>query len=84
VSYDVVFKGLVSYIEKLRQGDIQAQLRVSQIFQRSIMRSPYKNDFSMLDWRESLDKYCKSYYSEKWWRDEDYKGSPLKEYNRLT
>jgi hypothetical protein len=38
----------------------------------------------MLDWRESLTKYCKDYYNEKWWRDEDYKGRPLKEYNRLT
>lgn len=84
VSYDVVFKGLIAYIEKLRQGDIQSQLRVSQIFQRSILRSPYSDNFSMLDWRESLSKYCKDYYNEKWWRDEDYKGRPLKEYNRLT
>lgn len=83
VSYDVVFKGLIAYIEKMKQGDSKSEQRIAQIFQRSILRSPYPKNFSMLDWRDTLKAYCNKYDAEKWWRDEDYKGSPLKEYNRL-
>jgi hypothetical protein len=83
ISEESIIKGLCSYIEKLKTGGLESEPRIKQIFERSIIRSPYNSNFALLDWRTRFNQYCNKYKSEKWWRDEDYKGNPLNEYSRL-
>ena len=47
------------------------------------MKSPYPEEFNFLDWREKYKTITSQFAKENWWRDSDYKGKPLSEYNKL-
>ena len=80
---ETVEKGLALFIKSLASGNVESKEKLSQMFQRSIMKSPYPEDFSELDWRVKYKQYCDKYSKENWWREQDYKGKPLSEYNKL-
>lgn len=54
-----------------------------KIFLKSIINSPYGNDFELLDWRDLYSDVVKSFETESWWRDNDYRGIPLKKYKEI-
>lgn len=55
-----------------------------KIFLKSIINSPYRTDFELLDWRDLYSDILKTFESESWWRDNDYRGSPLKKYREIV
>lgn len=54
-----------------------------KIFLKSIINSPYGTDFELLDWRDLYSDVVKSFETESWWRDNDYRGIPLKKYKEI-
>lgn len=56
---------------------------VKKIFLKSIINSPYGTDFELLDWRDLYSDVVKSFETESWWRDNDYRGIPLKKYKEI-
>lgn len=56
---------------------------LERIFNSSIINSPYPEEFLALNWRDSFQNLISFFKTETWWRDKDYKGSPLAKYNTL-
>lgn len=58
---------------------------IQDVARRSITSSPYPSWFPLLNWRELFDKVWKDSFSmnQKWWKDNDYEGSPYSEYENL-
>ena len=83
ISSDIVEKGINNFLSKLAQGDLKAKEKIGLVLQKSIMRSPYPQEFSLLDWRDKFETFAKLHTKENWWRDKDYSGKPLSEYQRL-
>jgi hypothetical protein len=54
-----------------------------KVFLKSIIHSPYNTDFELLDWRILYSDIVKTFESETWWRDNDYRGMPLKTYKEI-
>lgn len=55
-----------------------------KIFLKSIINSPYRTDFELLDWRDLYSDILKTFEAESWWRDNDYRGVPLKKYKEIV
>jgi len=55
---------------------------LSDIFQKSISRSPYIPEFALLNWRD-LFFLAKKFSKESWWREEDYPGEPRFKYDKF-
>lgn len=55
-----------------------------KIFLKSIINSPYDSNFELLDWRDLYSDILKTFESESWWRDNDYRGIPLKKYKEIV
>lgn len=58
-------------------------LILERIVKSSLLNSPYPKEFCSLDWRDKYNKYIDDFYSESWWRDEDYQGRFPEKYNIL-
>ena len=56
---------------------------LERIFNSSIINSPYPEEFLLLDWRNKFDRLTNFFKTESWWRDKDYKGTPLSKYSSL-
>jgi hypothetical protein len=82
-SPEVVQKGIENFLNKLAQGDLSSKEKIGLVLQKSVMKSPYPQEFSFLDWRLKFEKFTKTYSKENWWRYKDYSGKPLSEYQRL-
>jgi hypothetical protein len=82
---DVDKDKLVEVIRKQLQNLMQLNRDdVKKIFLKSIVNSPYNTDFELLDWRDLYSEIVKSFETERWWRDEDYRGAPLKKYKEIS
>lgn len=57
---------------------------VKKIFHKSIINSPYRPDYELLDWRDIYSDIAKSFELESWWRENDYKGKPLEKYKEIV
>lgn len=57
---------------------------VKKIFLKSIVNSPYRSDYELLDWRDVFSELVKSFEAESWWRDNDYRGKPLAKYKDIV
>jgi len=55
-----------------------------KIFLKSIINSTYRTDFELLDWRDLYSDILKTFEAESWWRDNDYRGVPLKKYKEIV
>lgn len=80
---ETVLKGLQFYLNTLANGDVEQKNILSVVCERSVMKSPYPIEFNFLDWREKYKPIISQFAKENWWRDSDYKGKPLSEYNKL-
>ena len=69
--------------ETLSNGTKEEQDILSSIFQKSISRSPYIQDFELLDWRKRFQNALSKYKVETWWREQDYPGSPRFNYEKF-
>ena len=83
IKEETVAKGLDFLLNSLSNGDAEQKNTLSVICERSVMKSPYPQEFNYLDWRERYSKISSQYKKENWWRDNDFKGKPLSEYNKL-
>lgn len=79
----VIEKGLDAMVEKLASGPAADRERLEGMFHKSVLRSPYPVWFEFLDWRDRYAKYTKPYVDANWWREDDYRGRPLPEYDKL-
>lgn len=80
---EVVEKGLGVMIDALASGDAEGRATLGLMFHRSIIRAPYPDFFQHRDWRERWGKYTKPFQGENWWREKDYLGKPLPQYEKL-
>jgi hypothetical protein len=80
---DVVESGLRNLIEKYMSSDVESKSKILQMFYRSVIKSPYPLGFEMLDWRERFKEYCEKYHEDTWWRNKDYNGKYLSEYDKI-
>jgi hypothetical protein len=78
-----IISGLQKLFLSLSEGTIEDRKLLESIFQKSITRSPYIDDFALLDWREIFQDLADKFKDETWWRDEDYPGSPRFDYNKF-
>jgi hypothetical protein len=78
-----VQKGLDKLIHDLSTGEASDRGNLELMFQRSIIRSPYPDWFTFKDWRDKYKTYSKRYEEENWWREDDYRGRSLPEYQKL-
>lgn len=76
--------GLKQLFDSLSNGSIEQKKFLSDIFQKSISRSPYLDDFVLLDWREQFKQHLETYKKEPWYRDEDYPGTPRFAFEKFT
>jgi len=83
VSNEDFVSGLTKLFDKLSKGTPEEKKIVSDIFNKSISRSPYLPEFELLNWREIFVKYTTKYKEETWWRDEDYPGNPRFEFQKF-
>ena len=83
IKEETVVKGLEVFMNTLANGDAEQRNMLSIICERSVMKSPYPEEFNFLDWRERYKTYSSRFNKENWWRDNDYKGKPLSEYGKL-
>lgn len=60
------------------------RIDAKKIFLKSIINSPYRTDFELLDWRNLYSDILKTFEAESWWRDNDYRGVPLKKYKEIV
>lgn len=74
ISDEQLVSGLRNLFNQLSKGNIQEKQLFGDIIQKSISRSPYPNDFKILDWREIFATEISKYKSEPWWRPDDYPG----------
>jgi hypothetical protein len=82
-SEETILNGLTKFINQLNKGGAAERDKLSSLFQRSIMRSPYPDWFCFLNWRDLYEPQAQRYHDENWWRDKDYRGTPLPEYLKL-
>jgi len=89
----------VTYLVKVRGfnydrlvGAVEARLKylaandreqLEKIVLQSIIGSPYPDTFLMLGWRDKFALLIRSFKTESWWRDTDYKGKPLPKYEAI-
>ena len=76
VSLKSLQSGLNQLFESYLKGDQEHQGLLMKTVQRSINRSPYLNDFILLDWREVFPEIVNKFNKEPWYRDVDYTGNP--------
>lgn len=76
VSLKSLQSGLKQLFESYLKGDQEQQGLLMKTVQRSINRSPYLNDFVLLDWREVFPEVVNKFNKEPWYRDVDYTGNP--------
>ena len=76
INNEQLIAGLKKLMLQLSRGNAQEKKLLSDIIQKSISRSPYSENFKILDWREIFDHEISKYKSEPWWRAEDYPGQP--------
>lgn len=76
IDKDKVKSGLVQWVKALTSGNNEQRKMLVSILQKSISRSPYIDNFELLDWRDVLNEEIEKFKNEPWWRDEDYPGSP--------
>lgn len=75
--------GLKILFDNLIKGDLEELSLLNKITQRSISRSPYPQNFELLNWRIEFPKLKNKYKKELWWRDSDYNGNLQYKYDRF-
>jgi hypothetical protein len=83
ISEKDIISGLQKLFQSLSEGTIEDRKLLESIFQKSITRSPYIQEFAVLDWREIFQDLADKFKDETWWRDEDYPGAPRFDYNKF-
>jgi hypothetical protein len=78
-----IISGLEQLFSNLSTGTQEQKQLLADIFQKSISRSPYLEDFVLLDWREQFKDFLEKYKEEPWYREEDYPGSPRFEFEKF-
>ncbi len=78
-----VQKGLDKLIHDLSIGTPADRDKLALMFQRSIIRSPYPEWFVFTDWRNRYQTYVQRHAEDNWWREDDYRGRALPEYQKL-
>jgi hypothetical protein len=76
ISDEQLLSGLENLFTQLSTGSVQEKKLLGDIVQKSISRSPYPENFKVLDWREIFSKRISKFKAEPWWRSEDYPGQP--------
>jgi len=76
ISDEQLILGLKKLFNQLSKGNIQEKQLMSDIIQKSISRSPYNENFKLLDWRKVFETEISKYKVEPWWRLDDYPGQP--------
>lgn len=82
VPLDQVLTGFTKLFDKLDSGTAEERKLLVSAVQKSISRSPYIPEFSLLDWRETFP-IMQKFTKESWWRDTDYPGEPRFQYNKF-
>jgi hypothetical protein len=83
ISQNSIVTGLEQLFNNLSTGTQEQKQLLADIFQKSISRSPYLEDFVLLDWREQFKDFTEKYKEEPWYREEDYPGSPRFEFEKF-
>ena len=83
ISEKDIISGLQKLFQSLSEGTIEDRKLLESIFQKSITRSPYIQEFAVLDWREIFQDLADKFKDETWWRDEDYPGAPRFDYSKF-
>lgn len=78
-----IVKGVKEAIKKYQREAI-GQQKISQMFKKSILSSPYPPEMCGLNWREYFAPELIHFKKESWWRESDYKGKPLPIYQPLV
>jgi hypothetical protein len=80
---DELLDGLIKAIDGII-STLEGKSMVERIVVNSIASAPYpKEGFVGLDWRIKFPALKEKFGAQKWWRDEDFKGVPLKKYRGL-
>jgi len=83
IENEKIKNGLNILFNNLMQGDSDELSLLNKIVQRSISRSPYPENFELLNWRNLFPQLEKKFKKELWWRDQDYYGSMQFKYDRF-
>jgi len=78
-----IVAGIEKFLDTLSKGNSVERQRFTEMINKSIILSPYPEDFVLLDWRNRFETYVSRFHHENWWRDEDYKGKSLSQYDKL-
>jgi hypothetical protein len=80
---EAVIDNLHLLFDTLASGNSEQKQFLTNIIQKSINRSPYIPEMNLLNWRGVFEDILVKYKSEKWWREEDYIGSPRFDFKKL-
>lgn len=83
VSEKAVESALLKHLKEQSKKGLAGHEVLHEICMASLLGSPYPDNFYMLDWRRRFNTVFGQFAFEKWWRDEDYKGTPLNKYKAL-
>ena len=83
IDKEKVKSGLIQWILSLSSGNNEQRKMLTSILQKSISRSPYIDNFELLDWRDVLNDVIEKFKNESWWREEDYPGSPRFKFDKF-
>ncbi len=83
IDKDKVQSGLIQWTNSLSTGTVEQKKMLVNILQKSISRSPYIQEFELLEWREVLHDIVAKFKNESWWRDEDYPGLPRFKFDKF-
>lgn len=76
ISDEQLVSGIKKLFYQLSRGNAQERKLLGDIIQKSISRSPYPQEFKILDWRDIFKAEVSKFKTEPWWRNEDYPGQP--------
>ena len=77
---DKIIEGISLRLYHFKEKDIET---LKEIAKKSIDFSPYPNWFGLLDWRLKYIDIFKSLKTMKWWREQDYSGNYVVEYENF-
>lgn len=80
VDKDRLIEAVRQRLQILLQSD---RGEAKKILLKSVINSPYRQDFELLDWRDIYADITKTFEKESWWRDSDYGGKPLAKYREI-
>lgn len=74
---DKIIEGISLRLYHSKEKDVEC---LQEIAKRSIDFSPYPQWFGLLDWRFKYTDIFKTFKTMKWWREQDYSGNYVIEY----